>query len=92
MIWWVAAASESDAITKLLTLAFSGDPGTRATFPEPGRYLERFPLFAEAYGGRAYDHGTAFVTDDIGGAALWLPPGVEQDAAWSVIPMLRAAR
>ena len=73
-------ASEADRITAVLALAFAGDPGIRATYPEPERFLARFPAFVAAYGGSAYEHGTALVAGDFLGAALWLPPGVEQDA------------
>ena len=77
----VAAPDEADAITEMMTLAFAGDPGMRAVFPSAGRYLSSFPLFADAYCGRAYENGTAFVVDDLSGAAMWLPPGVHQDGA-----------
>lgn len=74
-----AQASEADRISALLLLAFAGDPGTRATFAEPERYLARFPGFLAAYARPAYAHGTAFVAGDFLGASLWLPPGVEHD-------------
>ena len=37
--------------------------------------------FAAVYSGQAFDHGSADLAADHGGAALWLPPGVEQDVA-----------
>jgi GNAT superfamily N-acetyltransferase len=40
-----------------------------------------WPRIAEAYGGRAFDHGTAHALDDLAAVALWLPPGVGPDEA-----------
>jgi ribosomal protein S18 acetylase RimI-like enzyme len=37
------------------------------------------PQFAMAFGGRAFEHGTAYITDGAHAAALWLPPGIEPD-------------
>jgi ribosomal protein S18 acetylase RimI-like enzyme len=41
--------------------------------------LANFPKFAQGFGGRAFQHGTAYCTDDYLGAALWLPPDVHPD-------------
>ncbi|MEH2543085.1 GNAT superfamily N-acetyltransferase [Bradyrhizobium sp. AZCC 1699] len=34
-----------------------------------------------AFGGGAFEHGTAYITEGARAAALWLPPGVEPDEA-----------
>jgi ribosomal protein S18 acetylase RimI-like enzyme len=39
------------------------------------------PRFVKAFGGRAFEHGTAYITEGVRAAALWLPPGVEPDEA-----------
>ncbi|NOJ42963.1 GNAT family N-acetyltransferase [Bradyrhizobium sp. WSM 1791] len=39
------------------------------------------PRFVNAFGGRAFEHGTAYITEGARAAALWLPPGVEPDEA-----------
>ncbi|NOJ49172.1 GNAT family N-acetyltransferase [Bradyrhizobium sp. WSM 1744] len=39
------------------------------------------PRLVDAFGGRAFDHGTAYITEGARAAALWLPPGVEPDEA-----------
>jgi GNAT superfamily N-acetyltransferase len=62
-----------------LTLAFSSDPMVRWAWPDPERYLTYWPQFADAFGGRAFDHGTAHGLEDCVAVALWLPPGVGPD-------------
>ena len=61
------------------TLAFSADPMVRYTYPEPGAFLEHFPAFADAFGGRALEHASAFEAGGFAGVAFWLPPGIEAD-------------
>lgn len=73
-----AAPQQAQAISAL-TLAFVRDPVMRWMYPEPEQYLEHFPGFAQAFGGRAFTSGTAWLSDDLGGAALWLPSGVDPD-------------
>ncbi len=63
------------------TLAFSADPVMRFLYPDPHAYLEHSPPFAEAFGGRAFEHGTAYEAGGFGGVAFWLPVGVEPDTA-----------
>jgi len=60
-------------------LAFAADPPMRFLFRDPQTYLEHFPAFVEAFGGAAFEHGTAHVAGEFVGAAMWLPPGVETD-------------
>jgi ribosomal protein S18 acetylase RimI-like enzyme len=62
-----------------LTLAFSADPMARWSLPDPAKYLTAFPSIARAFGGSAFERGTAYVADGFVGAALWLPPGVHSD-------------
>lgn len=62
-----------------LTLAFVRDPVMRWLFPTPEIYLTYFPRFADAFGGPAFDAGTAWASDDGSGAALWFPSGVHPD-------------
>ena len=49
-----ATAAEEAAVFAVLTLAFSSDPATRWTWPDPSAYLEAFPQFAKAFGGAAF--------------------------------------
>jgi ribosomal protein S18 acetylase RimI-like enzyme len=62
-----------------LTRAFSSDPVMRWGWPDQQSYLTYWPQFADAFGGRAFDHGTAQGLEDCVAVALWFPPGVGPD-------------
>lgn len=64
-----------------LVLGFSADPVARWASPDAATYMSRRHEFFDAFGGAAFDHGTAFVADDGAALATWLPPGVEPDGA-----------
>lgn len=85
-----ATADEKPAVLAILTLAFSTDPATRWTWPDPKAYLEAFPQFAIAFGGAAFDKGSAHYVESAG-AALWLPPGTGPDEAALADLMQRTA-
>lgn len=76
-----ADAKTRAAVVNTIFLGFAADPMARWTLPEASKYIEAMPPFIEAFGGRAFEHGTAFYTEGFGAAALWLPPGVEPDEA-----------
>jgi GNAT superfamily N-acetyltransferase len=76
-----ARPDEAGACIATLALGFANDPGVRWMYPDPLQYQENFPRFASAFGGRAFDHGTAHNADGNRAAALWLAPGVEPDEA-----------
>jgi GNAT superfamily N-acetyltransferase len=65
----------------VLTLAFNADPVCRWCWPGADQFLEGFPAFARAFGGRAFVDGTAYEIAQGQGAALWLAPGVGPDEA-----------
>ena len=71
-----ATPSQREHIIAVLALAFSADPGARWIYPDPQDYVSYFPDIIRAFGGRAFEHGTAHYIDGFLGAALWLPPGV----------------
>jgi GNAT superfamily N-acetyltransferase len=71
-----ATPSDRDHIIAVLALAFSADPGARWIYPDPYKYLRYFPDIIKAFGGRAFERGTAHYVDGFFGAALWLPPNV----------------
>jgi ribosomal protein S18 acetylase RimI-like enzyme len=48
-------------------------------YPDDAVYEAAFPRIINAMSGRAFEHGSAYATNDLGGVALWLPPGVESD-------------
>jgi ribosomal protein S18 acetylase RimI-like enzyme len=66
-------------LMQTIVLGFSADPMARWATPDPAVYLDRRDEFFDAFGGAAFDHGTAFVADDGAAVATWLPPGVEAD-------------
>jgi GNAT superfamily N-acetyltransferase len=59
-----------------INAAFITDPIARFAWPAPHDHLCAMPLAAREFGGAAFAHGTAYVTPDFCGTALWLPPGV----------------
>ena len=62
-----------------LRLAFSSDPVVRWAWPDSERYLSYWPPFVDAFGGKAFEEGTAYGLEDHVAVALWLAPGVEPD-------------
>jgi GNAT superfamily N-acetyltransferase len=70
-----------------LTLAFACDPVMRWAWADADRYVTYWPRFAEAFGGQAFDDGTAYGLEDCLAVALWMRPGVgpDEDAAWRVM-------
>jgi GNAT superfamily N-acetyltransferase len=62
-----------------IVAAFVGDPMARWSWPNAGVYLANMPRLVEAFGGRAFEHGSADALDDFVGVALWLPPGVHPE-------------
>ncbi|HEX6979787.1 MAG TPA: GNAT family N-acetyltransferase [Alphaproteobacteria bacterium] len=74
-----AAAGHREQLIDVVTSAFETDPAARWIYPDPAQYRRQFPVFAQAFGGRAFEHGTAFYSGAFFGAALWLPPGIGPD-------------
>ena len=74
------ASIQASAISTIV-LGFAADPMTRWVWPDASEYLKVMPRFVKAFGGRAFEHGTADVIEGARAAALWLPPGVEPDDA-----------
>lgn len=74
----VTAANE-DAAIDVVVRAFSADPAARWLYPDANQYSVNFPNFVKAFGGKAFEHGSAYSIDDYRGAALWLPPDVRVD-------------
>jgi len=79
MIIKTASASDQAGAIGILTLAFSTDPMARWSLPHPATYLATFSSVAKAFGGNAFEKGTAYIAKDFTGAALWLQPGAKPD-------------
>jgi len=65
----------SEAIAAIVA-AFLTDPVARFALPSPHAYFRGMPLATREFAGGSFEHGTAYVSADFCGAALWLPPGV----------------
>ncbi|WP_171712250.1 GNAT family N-acetyltransferase [Bradyrhizobium archetypum] len=76
-----AGANDRASAISTIVLGFAADPMSRFAWPDPSVYLRTMPRLVDAFGGRAFDHGTAYITEGARAAALWLPPGVEPDEA-----------
>ena len=71
--------SSADQAVGTVVLAFSADPIARWFYPDPHQYLLHLPSFVRAFGGKAFEHNSAYYVDGYLGAALWLPPNVHPD-------------
>ena len=68
--------AETGRAVSVQVMAFSADPIMRWLWPDSHDYLRHYPAFVRGFGGRAFENGTAHVSEDFSGGALWLPPGV----------------
>ncbi len=71
--------SEAESLLSGLALGFSADPFMRWLDPEPDEFLTHFPCVMDFFGGRAFEHGSAFRNGDFTAGALWLPPSIHPD-------------
>jgi GNAT superfamily N-acetyltransferase len=74
-----ATSGEMPRAIAAIVAAFLTDPPARFAWPSPHAYLEAMPLATREFAGSSFEHGTAYVSADFCGAALWLPPGVQPD-------------
>lgn len=77
----LATAADEAAIVDAIVLAFTADPMWRWAWPKPQEFLACAPEFVRAFTGAAIAHGSAFCSDDLVAACLWLRPGVHGDDA-----------
>jgi ribosomal protein S18 acetylase RimI-like enzyme len=76
-----AGANVQASVVSTIVLGFAADPMARWAWPDSSEYLRIMPQFVKAIGGRAFENGTAYITEGARAAALWLPPGIEPDEA-----------
>jgi ribosomal protein S18 acetylase RimI-like enzyme len=74
-----ATRADQDRFQAAMTLAFSADPAARWAWPDPLQFIDVFVPLVTLFGGKSFDHGTAYVIGDFSGVAQWLPPGVLPD-------------
>ncbi len=75
----IASVADIDDCLQTLTAAFADDPVCRWAWPARDIYAAAFPEFCRAFGGAAFSAGTAHVSPDLEGVALWLAPGSTPD-------------
>jgi GNAT superfamily N-acetyltransferase len=71
-----AKPDEMPHAVSAIVAAFITDPVARFAWPSPHDHLQAMPLAAREFAGGSFAHGSAYVSADFRGAALWLPPGV----------------
>jgi GNAT superfamily N-acetyltransferase len=74
-----ATLDEMPQTVSAIVAAFLTDPVARFAWPSPHDHLNGLARAARVIGGASFEHSTAYVAPDFGGAALWLPPGVHSD-------------
>jgi len=70
-----ATPDEMPQAISAIVAAFLTDPFARFGWPSPHDYLSAAPVVTREFAGASFGHGTAYVSADFRGAALWLPPG-----------------
>src|SRR5215475_12819638 len=85
-----AKAQDHERVMSAIILAFACDPAARWSCPEPHVYLTYFTEFANVFGGKAFEHGTAHSVAEFSGGALWLTTGVQPDEKALVALMERS--
>lgn len=71
-----ATPDEMSQAVAAIVAAFLTDPIARFAWPSPHDHLRAMPLATREFAGGSFEHGTAYVSADFCGSALWLPPGV----------------
>jgi ribosomal protein S18 acetylase RimI-like enzyme len=71
--------ADMNRVIDTIVLGFSIDPIVRWLFSEPHAFLANFPTLLKLFGGGAFEHNSAYHTDEFVCSALWLPPDVHPD-------------
>ena len=71
-----ATPAEMPKAVGTIVAAFLTDPLARFAWPSPHEHLRGMDLGAREFAGASFEHGTAYVSTDFCGTALWLPPRV----------------
>lgn len=75
----IAKAEDRARLIQTALVAFVTDPMVRWISDGAAAFLEATGDFFDAFGGRAFEHGSAWTANDGQAVAMWLPPGVEPD-------------
>jgi GNAT superfamily N-acetyltransferase len=76
-----ATPDEMPHAVATIVAAFLVDPTTRFAWPAARDYLEAMPLAIQEFAGACVEHGTVYVSDDLCGTAVWVPPGAQPNGA-----------
>lgn len=76
-----ATTAEARAVAETLAAAFFHDPVIGWAWRDPGRRLQILPDFFEVMVNISLDYDLAYATDDLTGAALWVPPTASEPSA-----------
>ena len=74
-----AAAADLSALSGTLAAAFFDDPVFGWGMPAADRRREILPAFFATVSEAYLPHGEIYTTDDLVAAAVWAPPGIEDD-------------
>ena len=74
-----ATAGEMSHAVAAIVAAFLTDPLARFAWPSPDEYFRAMPQAVRAFANASIEHGTAYVSGNFCGTAIWLPPGVHPD-------------
>lgn len=75
-----ATRDEMPQAVASIVAAFVADPLARFLWPSARDYLRAMPSLVREYATGSFEHQTAFVSSEFGGAALWLPPDINPNA------------
>jgi GNAT superfamily N-acetyltransferase len=74
-----ATPDEMPHAVAAIVAAFLIDPTARFAWPAARDYLAAMPSAIHKFAGACFERGTAYVSVDLCGTALWLPPQVQPD-------------
>jgi ribosomal protein S18 acetylase RimI-like enzyme len=75
-----ATSADTRAVSHTLAGAFFDDPVFAYCYPDATARREILPRWFEIVTKANLSHGEIYTTDDVVAAAIWVPPGVEDDA------------
>ena len=71
-----ATPDEMPRAIAAIVAAFLTDPIARFAWSSPHDHLRAMLLATREFASNSFEYGTAYVSADFCGTALWLPPGV----------------
>ena len=77
----VVTNAEREKALLTVVAAFAADPVVRWIVPQADIYLNHGVRFFDIFGGAAFAAGAAYEAAGFAGAALWVPPGKEDESA-----------